>query len=151
MEATFVFCHLSDALLKLVSSTLHSRILASHSTFHHCHSSPDAAIKCYLFVPRLYVCLIHKLIDVGTRKRLLFSAPLPIPSSSFCLSFLHSRLSIASAHAFLLVYSVTDPTSFASVKSRLEEIKEQRTDFEVGLTILSQTRTVPMLKPSSVQ
>ena len=102
-----------------------------------------------LVAPRPNVCLIHKLIDVGTRKR-LFSAPLPIPSSSFCLSFLHSRLSIASAHAFLLVYSVTDPTSFASVKSRLEEIKEQRTDFEVGLTVSSQTLTMPMLKSSSV-
>jgi GTPase SAR1 family protein len=43
------------------------------------------------------------------------------------------RLSIASAHAFLLVYSVTDPTSFSSVKSRLEEIKEQRSDFQVIL------------------
>ena len=58
-----------------------------------------------------------------------------LPSISFPSIFplfLHCRLSIASAHAFLLVYSVTDPTSFASVKSRLEEIKEQRTDFEVG-------------------
>ena len=63
--------------------------------------------------------------------------PLTIPSlSSIFLLFRHCRLSIASAHAFLLVYSVTDPTSFASVKSRLEEIKEQRNDFEVGMKII---------------
>ena len=47
------------------------------------------------------------------------------------LSLFFSRLSIASAHAFLLVYSVTDPTSFSGVKMRLEEIKEQRSDFQV--------------------
>lgn len=45
--------------------------------------------------------------------------------------YFFSRLSIASAHAFLLVYSVTDPTSFSGVKMRLEEIKEQRSDFQV--------------------
>ena len=41
------------------------------------------------------------------------------------------RLSIASAHAFLLVYSVTNPMSFLTVKQRFEEIREQRTDFQV--------------------
>eukprot|EP00093_Oithona_nana_P009540 09540.XXX_402181_399586_1 [CDS] Oithona nana genome sequencing. len=40
------------------------------------------------------------------------------------------RLSIASAHAFLLVYSVTDPLSFVTVKHRFEEIREQRPDFQ---------------------
>lgn len=40
------------------------------------------------------------------------------------------RLSIASAHAFLLVYSVTDPLSFVTVKQRFEEIREQRADFQ---------------------
>ena len=40
------------------------------------------------------------------------------------------RLSIASAHGFLLVYSVTDPLSFVTVKHRFEEIKEQRSDFQ---------------------
>ena len=42
------------------------------------------------------------------------------------------RLSIASANAFLLVYSVTDPLSFVTVKQRFEEIKEQRSDFQVN-------------------
>ena len=41
------------------------------------------------------------------------------------------RLSIASAHAFLLVYSITDASSFATVKDRFEEIREQRADFQV--------------------
>ena len=58
MEAIFVLCLLSDALLKLVSSTLHSRILASHSTFHHFHSSPDAAIKCYLLLDFMFALYI---------------------------------------------------------------------------------------------
>ncbi|TRY69394.1 hypothetical protein TCAL_02184 [Tigriopus californicus] len=40
------------------------------------------------------------------------------------------RLSISSAHAFLLVYSLTDPTSFAGVRQRFEEIKEQRSDYQ---------------------
>ena len=41
------------------------------------------------------------------------------------------RLSIASAHAFLLVYSVTNPMSFLTVKQRFEEIRELRSDFQV--------------------
>lgn len=45
--------------------------------------------------------------------------------------FFFFRLSISSAHAFLLVFSVTDPTSFAAVKQRIEEIREQRKDFQV--------------------
>ena len=58
------------------------------------------------------------------------TATLPVDMK---LKYFHliSRLSIASAHAFLLVYSVTDPTSFSGVKERLEEIREQRTDFQV--------------------
>eukprot|EP00095_Tigriopus_kingsejongensis_P000278 maker-scaffold329_size204955-snap-gene-1.28 protein:Tk00278 transcript:maker-scaffold329_size204955-snap-gene-1.28-mRNA-1 annotation:"gtp-binding protein di-ras2" len=40
------------------------------------------------------------------------------------------RLSISSAHAFLLVYSQTDPTSFIGVRQRFEEIKEQRSDYQ---------------------
>ena len=46
--------------------------------------------------------------------------------------FESSRLSIASAHAFLLVFSVTDPTSFAGVRQRFEEIREQRSDYQVN-------------------
>ena len=45
------------------------------------------------------------------------------------------RLSIASAHAFLLVYSITDTLSFTTVKERFEEIREQRADFQVSLHI----------------
>ncbi|CAO1302180.1 unnamed protein product [Diamesa hyperborea] len=40
------------------------------------------------------------------------------------------RLSIATAHAFLLVYATTSGPSFASVKQCFEEIKEQRADFQ---------------------
>ena len=47
--------------------------------------------------------------------------------------YVFNRLSIASAHAFLLVYSVTDPLSFVTVKHRFEEIREQRPDFQVNL------------------
>lgn len=42
------------------------------------------------------------------------------------------RLSIATAHAFLLVYSVTSGPSFSEVKQCFEEIREQRADFQVG-------------------
>ena len=41
------------------------------------------------------------------------------------------RLSIATAHAFLLVYSVTLADSFTAVKQCFEEIREQRADFQV--------------------
>lgn len=41
------------------------------------------------------------------------------------------RLSIATAHAFLLVYSVTSAESFTAVKQCFEEIREQRADFQV--------------------
>lgn len=41
------------------------------------------------------------------------------------------RLSIATAHAFLLVYSVTSSESFTEVKQCFEEIREQRADFQV--------------------
>ncbi|XP_070489778.1 GTP-binding protein Di-Ras2 isoform X2 [Chironomus tepperi] len=40
------------------------------------------------------------------------------------------RLSIATAHSFLLVYSVTSAPSFTSVKQCFEEIREQRADFQ---------------------
>ena len=49
--------------------------------------------------------------------------------------FKYSRLSIASAQAFLLVYSVSDPLSFVTIKHRFEEIKEQRSDFQVNFEI----------------
>lgn len=41
------------------------------------------------------------------------------------------RLSIATAHAFLLVYSVTSAPSLIEVKQCFEEIREQRADFQV--------------------
>ena len=49
------------------------------------------------------------------------------------LNFLIPRLSISSAHAFLLVYSAVDPESVHYVKQRFEEIREQRTDFQVKM------------------
>lgn len=44
------------------------------------------------------------------------------------------RLSIATAHAFLLVYATTSAPSFASVKQCFDEIREQRADFQVRTT-----------------
>lgn len=41
------------------------------------------------------------------------------------------RLSIATAHAFLLVYATTSAPSFASVRQCFDEIREQRADFQV--------------------
>ena len=49
------------------------------------------------------------------------------------LNCLKPRLSISSAHAFLLVYSAVDPESVHYVKQRFEEIREQRTDFQVKM------------------
>jgi GTPase SAR1 family protein len=43
------------------------------------------------------------------------------------------RLSIATAHAFLLVYSTCSIASFECVKRCFEELREQRTDFQVIL------------------
>ncbi|XP_050301108.1 ras-related protein Rap-1b [Anthonomus grandis grandis] len=40
------------------------------------------------------------------------------------------RLYIATAHAFLLVYSVTSAPSFSSIKQCFEEIRENRTDYQ---------------------
>lgn len=40
------------------------------------------------------------------------------------------RLSIANAHAFLLVYSISEPESFQIIQQCIEEIREQRDDFE---------------------
>ncbi|GLH09027.1 Ras-related protein Rap1, partial [Gryllus bimaculatus] len=40
------------------------------------------------------------------------------------------RLSIATAHAFLLVYAITSAASFACVKRCFEEVREQRADFQ---------------------
>lgn len=42
------------------------------------------------------------------------------------------RLSIATAHAFMLVYATTSAPSFQCVKQCFEEIREQRADFQVG-------------------
>lgn len=40
------------------------------------------------------------------------------------------RLSIATANAFLLVYSITSEESFNSVRCCFEEVREQRPDFQ---------------------
>ncbi|KAI9583538.1 hypothetical protein GQX74_005286 [Glossina fuscipes] len=40
------------------------------------------------------------------------------------------RLSIATAHAFMLVYAITSGQSFQCVKQCFEEIREQRADFQ---------------------
>lgn len=40
------------------------------------------------------------------------------------------RLCIATAHAFLLVYAVTSKASLDSVKRCLDEVREQRADFQ---------------------
>lgn len=37
---------------------------------------------------------------------------------------------MATAHAFLLVYAIDDLSSFDVVKSRFQEIQEQRSDFQ---------------------
>lgn len=42
------------------------------------------------------------------------------------------RLSIATAHAFLLVYATTSAPSFGCVKQCFEEIREQREDYQVN-------------------
>lgn len=42
------------------------------------------------------------------------------------------RLSIATAHAFLLVYATTSLPSFECVKRCFEEVREQRPDYQVG-------------------
>lgn len=41
------------------------------------------------------------------------------------------RLSIATAHAFLLVYATTSSPSFECVKMIFEEVREQRPDYQV--------------------
>lgn len=43
------------------------------------------------------------------------------------------RLSIATAHAFLLVYATTSLPSFECIKQCFEEVREQRPDFQVSL------------------
>lgn len=60
----------------------------------------------------------------------------------FCIP---CRLSIASAHAFLLVYSVTDPLSFVTVKQRFEEIKEQRPDYQVQNVLILTSENCSLL------
>jgi GTPase SAR1 family protein len=40
------------------------------------------------------------------------------------------RLSIATAHAFLLVYATTSAASFDSIKCFFEEVREQRADYQ---------------------
>ncbi|XP_014207113.1 GTP-binding protein Rhes [Copidosoma floridanum] len=44
------------------------------------------------------------------------------------------RLSIATAHAFLLVYSTCSLASFECVKRCFEEVREQRPDFQLGIS-----------------
>lgn len=42
------------------------------------------------------------------------------------------RLSVATAHAFLLVYATTSAPSFSCIKQCFEEIREQRPDYQVN-------------------
>ncbi|XP_066986990.1 GTP-binding protein Di-Ras2 [Macrobrachium rosenbergii] len=51
------------------------------------------------------------------------------------------RLSIANAHAFLIVYSVSDSKSFQTVLQCIEEIKEQRTDYEEIPIVIAGNKT----------
>ncbi|KAK7068279.1 hypothetical protein SK128_009572 [Halocaridina rubra] len=51
------------------------------------------------------------------------------------------RLSIANAHAFLIVYSISDSTSFHTVHRVVEEIKEQRTDYEEIPIVIAGNKT----------
>jgi len=63
------------------------------------------------------------------------------------------RLSIASAQAFLLVYSVSDPLSFVTIKHRFEEIKEQRADFQdIPIVVVGNKQDVVReIEPGDVQ
>lgn len=47
------------------------------------------------------------------------------------------RLSIATAHAFLIVYSITSAESFSTAKCCLEEIREQRADWQEIPTVVA--------------
>lgn len=63
------------------------------------------------------------------------------------------RLSIATAHAFLLVYAATSSPSFDCVKMVFEEVREQRPDYQVceeKKTILS-ILTLIKKKKNSIQ
>lgn len=51
------------------------------------------------------------------------------------------RLSIATAHAFLLVYATTSGPSFLSIKKCMEELREQRADYQVRLLQNSNNNT----------
>lgn len=46
------------------------------------------------------------------------------------------RLSVATAHAFLLVYATTSAPSFSCIKQCFEEIREQRPDYQVNFIFL---------------
>nr|XP_040583499.1 ras-like protein 2 [Lepeophtheirus salmonis] len=62
-------------------------------------------------------------------------------------------LSISSAHAFLLVYSVTDTNSFTTVKQRFEEIREERSDYQdLPIVVLAnKTDMVEEVDPEDVK
>ena len=66
------------------------------------------------------------------------------------LNCLKPRLSISSAHAFLLVYSAVDPESVHYVKQRFEEIREQRTDFQVKNTVFNPKSPMSCNVPSGI-
>jgi GTPase SAR1 family protein len=56
------------------------------------------------------------------------------------------RLCIATAHAFLLVYSVTCQGSLESVKRCLDEVREQRADFqEIPIVVAGNKIDMPAL------
>lgn len=57
------------------------------------------------------------------------------------------RLSITTAHAFLLVYGIDDLSSFEQVKNCFEEIRENRSDFqEVPIIIAGNKSDLPSIK-----
>jgi small GTP-binding protein len=57
------------------------------------------------------------------------------------------RLSITTAHAFLLVYAIDSRESFEQVKSCFEEIREHRADFqEVPIVIAGNKAELPAIK-----
>lgn len=76
----------------------------------------ETSIACPLFHPYFMVLFQVDILDT--------SGDMQFPAMR--------RLSIATAHAFLLVYATTSAPSFGCVKQCFEEIREQRADFQVS-------------------
>lgn len=57
------------------------------------------------------------------------------------------RLSITTAHAFLLVYGIDSKESFEQIKCCFEEIREHRSDFqEIPIIIAGNKADLPSIK-----